>query len=107
MTAYGASRWALAAGNEALAREVWPFIEWCFEFCERKKTTDGVIASDRDELEDRFSAGKTNLASSTLTYDALLSSALWTKDGLTTEAGGRTIYQDTKTEREQHSVSLP
>ena len=75
MTAYGASRWALATGDETLAREVWPFIEWCLEFCERKKTADGVIASDRDELEGRFSAGKTNLATSTLTYDALLSSA--------------------------------
>lgn len=27
MTAYGASRWALASGGETLAREVWPFIE--------------------------------------------------------------------------------
>ena len=75
MTAYGAARWALATGDKDLAREVWPFIEWCLEFCERKKTADGVIASDRDELEGRFSSGKTNLATSTLTYDALLSAA--------------------------------
>ncbi len=75
MTAYGAARWALATGDVALAREVWPFIEWCLEFCQRKITADGVIASDRDELEGRFSSGKTNLATSTLTYDALLSSA--------------------------------
>ena len=75
MTAYGASRWALATGDKELGREIWPFIEWCLEFCERKKTADGVIASDRDELEGRFSSGKTNLATSTLTYDALLSAA--------------------------------
>lgn len=75
MTAYGASRWALATGDKTLAKEVWPFIEWCLEYCERKKTADGVIASDSDELEGRFSSGKTNLATSSLTYDALVSAA--------------------------------
>lgn len=75
MTAYGASRWALATGDARLAREIWPFIEWCLEYCERQKTADGVIASRSDELEGRFSSGKTNLATSTLTYDALISAA--------------------------------
>lgn len=75
MTAYGASRWALATGDRELAREVWPLIEWCLEYCERQKTADGVIASDSDELEGRFSSGKTNLATSSLTYDALISAA--------------------------------
>jgi len=75
MTAYGASRWALASGDMELAREVWPFIQWCLEYCEHQKTADGVIASNTDELEGRFSSGKTNLATSSLTYDALLSAA--------------------------------
>lgn len=75
MTAYGASRWALATGDIDRAREVWPLIQWCLEYCERKKTADGVIASDADELEGRFSHGKTNLSTSCLTYDALLSAA--------------------------------
>jgi len=81
MTACGASRWVLASGDMELAREVWPFIQWCLEYCERKKTADGVIASDTDELEGRFSSGKTNLATSSLTYDALLSSA-WLAEAL-------------------------
>ena len=75
MTAYGASRWALASGDPTMAREVWPLIEWCLEYCERQKTAEGVIASDSDELEGRFSSGKTNLATSSLTYDALISTA--------------------------------
>ncbi len=75
MTAYGASRWALATGDPDQAKEVWPFIKWCLEYCERKKTADGVIASDSDELENRFSPGKTNLATSCLTYDALISAS--------------------------------
>jgi len=80
MTAYGASRWALATGDPDQAREVWPFIKWCLEFCERKKTKDGVIASDSDELENRFSPGKTNLATSCLTYDALVSATYLAKE---------------------------
>lgn len=82
MVAQGASRFALASGDRELAREVWPLIEWCLEYCERKKTAEGVIASDRDELEGRFSAGKTNLATSSLTYDALVSAG-----GLARELG--------------------
>jgi len=80
MTAYGASRWALATGDPEQAKEVWPFIKWCLEFCERKKTKDGVIASDSDELENRFSPGKTNLATSCLTYDALVSASYLAKE---------------------------
>jgi hypothetical protein len=45
------------------------------EFCNRKLTADGVVASDSDELEDRFPSGDANLCTSSLYYDALLSSA--------------------------------
>lgn len=75
MTAYGASRWALATGDPTQAEEVWPLIKWCLDYCLKQKTSDGVIASQSDELEGRFSSGKTNLATSSLTYDGLISSA--------------------------------
>jgi len=73
MVAYGASRYALALGDRAVAEELWPSIRWCLEYCRRRLTADGVIASDSDELEGRFPAGKANLNTSTLTYGALLS----------------------------------
>jgi hypothetical protein len=76
MIAYGASRFALASGDRAQAEELWPLLEWCLEYLERKTTADGVIASDTDELENRFPAGRANLNTASLTYDALLSAAM-------------------------------
>lgn len=75
MIAYGASRFALARGDKKIAEELWPLIEWCLEYCHKKINTDGVIASDCDELEQRFPAGDANLCTSSLAYDALHSSA--------------------------------
>lgn len=75
MIAYGAARYALASGNKEEAKELWPLIKWCLEFSKRKINEKGVVASDRDELEGRFPAGKANLCTSSLYYDALLSSA--------------------------------
>jgi hypothetical protein len=75
MYAYGAARYAMALGDPQIARELWPAIEWCLEYCERQKTPDGVIASTSDELEGRFTHGNTNLATSSLTYGALRSAA--------------------------------
>jgi len=76
MIAYGAARYALARGDKEEARELWPLIEWCLEYCKRKLTSDGVVASNSDELENRFPAGDANLCTSTLYYDALRSAAL-------------------------------
>ena len=76
MIAYGAARFALASGDRTQAAELWPLIEWCLEYLERKTTLDGVIASDSDELENRFPSGKANLNTASLTYDALLSAAM-------------------------------
>ena len=73
MVAYGAARYALALGDETTAQELWPRIMWCLEYCHRKTTKQGVIASDKDELEGRFPAGDANLCTSSLTYDALIS----------------------------------
>jgi hypothetical protein len=73
MIAYGAARFALALGDKEKAKEIWPLIEWCLEYCKRKLDKNGVVASDSDELEGRFPAGKANLCTSSLFYDALIS----------------------------------
>ncbi len=76
MIAYGASRYALAKGDRKEAEELWPLIEWCLEYCNRKINDDGVVASDSDELEGRFPTGKANLCTSSLYYDALISASM-------------------------------
>lgn len=76
MIAYGAARYALARGDKVEARELWPLIEWCLEYCNRKLTPAGVVASNSDELENRFPAGDANLCTSTLYYDALRSAVM-------------------------------
>jgi len=80
MIAYGGSRFALACGNEKYARELWPLIEWCLEYCRRKVNKEGVVSSDSDELEGRFPAGKANLNTSSLYYDALISAVYLGKE---------------------------
>jgi len=75
MIAYGASRYALTFGNKDSARVLWPLIEWCLEYLKRKINDEGVVYSDSDELEGRFPAGKANLHTSALYYDALISAA--------------------------------
>lgn len=80
MIAYGASRYALARGNKDEAKELWPLIEWCLEYCNRKLTANGVVASNSDELENRFPAGDANLCTSSLYYDALISASYLGKE---------------------------
>lgn len=80
MIAYGAARYALARGDKGEAKKLWPLIEWCLEFSRRKINAEGVVASDSDELEGRFPAGKANLCTSSLYYDALLSAAYLAED---------------------------
>ena len=75
MIAYGAARYAMASGNRIVTDELMPLIEWCLEYCRRKITDDGVVASNSDELEGRFPAGKANLYTSSLYYDALVSTS--------------------------------
>lgn len=75
MYAYGASRFSLALGDKAVAEELWRGIEWSLEYCKRKQTPEGVIASDKDELEGRLPAGKANLTTASLAYGALRSAA--------------------------------
>ena len=73
MVAYGAARYALVSGNRHEAEKLWSLIEWCLEYCDRKLNAEGVVESDSDELENRFPAGKANLCTSSLYYDALIS----------------------------------
>lgn len=80
MIAYGASRFALASGDKNNARELWPLIEWCLEYCKRKINNKGVVNSDSDELEGRFPAGNANLNTSCLYYDALISATMLGKE---------------------------
>ena len=80
MIAYGASRYALARGDKSEAKELWPLIQWCLEYCRRNINEDGVVASDTDELENRFESGDANLCTSTLYYDALISASYLGKE---------------------------
>jgi len=76
MIAYGASRYALTLGSIDSAKVLWPLIEWCLEYSNRKLNSQGVVTSDSDELENRFPAGKANLSTNTLYYDALRSAVM-------------------------------
>ncbi|RAJ85489.1 hypothetical protein CLV59_102192 [Chitinophaga dinghuensis] len=76
MIAYGASRFAMAQGDADSARVLWPLIEWCLEYLQKNVNQDGVVFSDSDELEGRFPAGKANLNTSALYYDALCSASM-------------------------------
>ena len=80
MIAYGASRFALAYGNWEVADSLWPLIEWCLEYSKRKINSEGVVASESDELEGRFPSGTANLCTSSLYYDALVSASLLSKE---------------------------
>ncbi len=75
MIALGASRFALARGDRGIARELFPAVEWCLEYCRRKTNRDGVVESDTDELEGRFPTGKANLSTSGLAYGGLRAAA--------------------------------
>jgi len=75
MYAYGCARFCLTRGDKALAEELWPAIVWSLEYCRRQITSDGVIASDSDELEGRLPTGKANLSTSSLCYGGLRSAA--------------------------------
>ncbi|MBO4592778.1 MAG: hypothetical protein J5678_01095 [Bacteroidaceae bacterium] len=75
MIAYGAARYVLTRGDKEEARELWPLIKWCLEYCKQKLNDGGVVKSDADELEGRFPAGEANLCTSSLYYDALVSAS--------------------------------
>lgn len=76
MYAYGLARFLLARGDSELSLEYLPYLKTCLEYTISKINPDGVVASDSDELENRFLSGKANLCTSCLAYDALISNAI-------------------------------
>jgi hypothetical protein len=75
MIAFGATHFLLASGNPKNANEIWPLIDWCLQYNKKRVTTDGVVASESDELEGRFPSGSANLSTSCLYYGALIQAA--------------------------------
>ena len=71
MIAYGASQYALALGDKAIAEELWPLITWCLEYNRRKLNEAGVVISESDEMEGRIETGNANLSTASLYYGAL------------------------------------
>ena len=100
MIAYGAGRYALAYGNTDSAKLLWPLIEWCLEYCKRKLNDEGVVWSNKDELEGRFPSGNANLNTSCLYYDALRSAVLLGRSLDKPTAQLKTYEQQAKTLRE-------
>lgn len=80
MLAYGGIRYALIRGDKKVAEYLWPLMEWCLEYCNRKLNKEGVVESDADELEGRFPSGNANILVSSLYYDALISAGYLGKE---------------------------
>lgn len=76
MYAYGVTRFLLEMSDKQLINRFWDNIVWCLDFALSRKNDKGVIASDSDELENRFESGNANLFTSCLTYDALGNAAI-------------------------------
>lgn len=76
MYAYGISRFLLEMSDKELISKFWDNLVWCLDFALSRKTDDGIIASDSDELENRFESGSANLFTSCITYDALGNAAI-------------------------------
>lgn len=76
MYAYGISRFLLEMSDIKLIKRFWDNLVWCLDFALSRKTGDGIIASDSDELENRFESGNANLFTSCITYDALGNAAI-------------------------------
>lgn len=79
MYLYGLTRFLLAYGDKSLGRQYLPVLEMRLEELLSKKNEHGVISSDSDELENRLPSGKANLFTSSLAYDALMSSHYMTQ----------------------------
>ncbi|MEM9836491.1 MAG: hypothetical protein AAF828_08310, partial [Bacteroidota bacterium] len=71
MIAYGLSHFLLANGDEKVARELWPFLNWCLDYNHFHLNKAGVVLSESDEMEGRIETGDANLSTSSLYYAAL------------------------------------
>ncbi|MEI7901144.1 MAG: hypothetical protein WCK89_12905 [bacterium] len=68
MVLYGLSKFILFQGDRAAAEELWPLINFSAESVLKHTTADGIVASETDEMEDRYPTGKANLSTSALAY---------------------------------------
>lgn len=68
MVLYGLSKFLLFHGDRAAAEELWPLIEFSAASVLRHTTADGIVASQTDEMEDRYPTGDANLSTSALAY---------------------------------------
>jgi hypothetical protein len=68
MVLYGLSKFLLFQGDRAAAEEMWPLIEFSAASVLSHTTTNGIVASQTDEMEDRYPTGKANLSTSALAY---------------------------------------
>lgn len=75
MYSYGLSSYLLTKGDKELAKKYIKPLTWCLEYTLKQMTKDGVIASDSDELENRFESGNINLTTNSLAYISFVNSA--------------------------------
>lgn len=80
MIAYGAARYALARGSRTEAETLWPLIEWCLEYCRRQLNDKDIVTSDNDGQKKRSPEDDANLCTSSLYYDALISTSYLCKE---------------------------
>ena len=71
MIAYGTAQYLLARADKGEAKELWPLVEWCLDYCHRKRNAAGAVLSESDEMEGRIPTGDANLATSSLYYGGL------------------------------------
>lgn len=101
MYAYGLSRFLLEMSDMELIHKFWDNLVWCLDFALSRKNENGVIASDSDELENRFESGNANLFTSCITYDALGNAAI-----LADEIGDNAHKEKWLTEQKNLKVSI-
>ncbi len=68
MVLYGLSKFLLFLGDPRAAEEMWPLIEFSARSVNSHLTSDGIIASETDEMEGRYPTGDANLSTSSLAY---------------------------------------
>jgi len=68
MVLYGLAKFLLFQGDRAAAEELWPLIEFSAASVLKHTTAEGIVASQTDEMEDRYPTGKANLSTSSLAY---------------------------------------
>jgi hypothetical protein len=68
MVLYGLSKFLLFLGDPKAAAEMWPLIEFSAQSVQSHLTSEGIIASQTDEMEGRYPTGDANLSTSSLAY---------------------------------------